>query len=145
MIYQYLQAGAFFILYTAAFIIFIPITLAVAVITLAVTLILRERNGKVLLGLLKKDTAIIIPENKEAFNRSAIEEKIAEHEGKSVLIVTPYFLEKKGIGESKQMFVCYRKERDNVYILRRYFFFYFRKRMKKEQTFDTSEVFISEN
>ncbi len=145
LIYQYLQAGAFFILYTAVFIMFIPITLAVSLITLAVTLFLRERNGRVLLRLLDKDIAIIIPESKEAFNRAAIEEKIAEQSGKSVLIVTPFFLKKKGVGDSKKMFVCYRKERDNVYILRRYFFFYFRKRMKKEQTFDISEVFITEN
>lgn len=144
LIYQYLQAGAFFILYTAAFIIFIPITLAVALVTLIVTLVLRERNGRTLLKLLTKDVTVIIPESKEAFSRVAIEEKIAENEGKSILIVTPLFLGRKGLGDSKKMFVCYRNERDNIYILRRYFFFYFRKRMKKEQTFNINEVFISE-
>ena len=122
----------------------IPITLSVSLITLIVTLILRDRNAKKLLNLLEKDVTVIFPENKDAFDRIAIEEKITENEGKSVLIITPFFLKKKGIGDSKQMFVCFRKERDNVYILRRYFFFYFRKRMRKEQMFNIDEIYLSE-
>ena len=145
LIYQYLQAGAFLLLYTTAFIIFIPVTLAVSLTTLATTLLLREGNCRALLKLLTKDVEIIIPESKEAFDRIAIEEKLTENEGKSVLIVTPFFLGKKGFGDNKKMFVCYRKERDNVFILRRYFFFYFRKKMKKEQTFNINEIFISED
>lgn len=42
LIYQYLQAGAFVLLYTALFILIIPIVLSLSLATLIVTLILRK-------------------------------------------------------------------------------------------------------
>lgn len=145
LLYQYLQAGAFFIIYAAAFILFIPITLATSLVTLIVTLILRDRNRRTLLKQLKKDVVFVIPSSKEAFDRIEIEQEIEKHEGCTVLLVTPFFFKKTGIGENKKMFVCYRRERDDIYIMRRYFFFYFRKRMRKEQTFNTKEIYLSDN
>ena len=144
LLYQYLQAGAFFLIYTAVFILFIPITLSVALIILIITLVLRSRNKKTLIKQLQKEIAFIIPSNKEAFDRIEIEKRISENEGKTILLITPFFLKKKGVGDNDDMFVCYRKERENVFILRRYFFFYFRKCLRKEQTFKTEEIFITE-
>lgn len=144
LLYQYLQAGAFFLIYTAVFILFIPITLSVALIILIITLILRDRNRKTLIKQLQKEIVFIVPANKEAFDRIEIEETIEKNADKTVLLITPFFLKKRGIGDSDNMFVCYRKERENVFILRRYFFFYFRKCLRKEQTFKTEEIFISE-
>lgn len=46
IIYQYLQAGAFVLLYTAFFILIIPIFLAVTAVTLAIALILRKQNAR---------------------------------------------------------------------------------------------------
>ena len=43
--YQYLQAGAFVLVYTALFILIIPIALSFSLLTLIVTLILRKRNA----------------------------------------------------------------------------------------------------
>lgn len=144
LLYQYLQTGAFVILYAAAFVLFIPITLATSLLTLTLTLIVRDKNRRTLLKLLKKDVVFLIPSAKETFDRIEIEKKVTENQDKTVIIVTPFFFDRGGIGENKKMFVCYRRERENVYIMRRYFFFYFRKWMRKEQTFNIEEIYLSE-
>ena len=46
----------------------------------------------------------------------------------AVLIVSPYYIFKKGLG-GKKFFFSVREEAKNVYIVRRYAFFYLRKRL----------------
>ncbi|MBQ4557161.1 MAG: hypothetical protein IJA60_05895 [Clostridia bacterium] len=140
LIYQYLQAGAFMILYTAAFILVIPVILVISALTLALTLILRSHNASLLLKEAKRNILFIIPNSKENFNRMFLRQIAEEHKTSTVLIVSPFFLKRHGIGESNKMYVCFRKESDNVFILRNYFFFYFRKRLKKEQRFEIKEI-----
>ena len=145
ILYQYLQAGAFVLLYTAAFILIVPILLAVTLLTLALTLILRKQNTKGLLNVLCEEVVFIIPDGKDGFDKEFIKHKCKEFGEKTVLVVSPFFLSKKGVGESKKMYVCYRKEADNVYILRNYFFFYFRKRLQKTYLHKTEEIYLYKN
>ncbi len=140
ILYKYIQTGAFVILYTAAFILIIPILLVITLITLALTLILRSKNAKALLKRLEKDVVIIIPDGKDGFDREFVKKKCQGYPSSSVLIVSPFFLGKTGIGEDEKMYVCYRKEDDGVYILRSYFFFYFRKRLQKTYRHNVTEI-----
>lgn len=140
LLYQYLQAGAFVLIYTAAFILIIPVILATSALTLILTLILRSHNAALLLKTARRDIVFIIPNGKESFNRLFLRQTAEEHPDATVLIVSPFFLKRHGVGESSKMYVCFRKECDNVFILRNYFFFYFRKRLKKEQRFNIKEV-----
>ena len=141
IIYKYIQTGAFVILYTAAVILIIPILLVTTAITLIATLILRKRGADSLLKKLKKDVVFIIPDGKDGFDRENIIKRCGEHSGKSVLVISPFFLEKTGIGEGKEkMYICYRKENDDIFILRNYFFFYFRKRLQKTYRHSITEI-----
>ncbi len=140
LIYQYLQAGAFMLLYTAAFILVIPAILAAAALTLVITLILRSRNARLLLSLAKKDIVFITVAGKERFSRMRIRQAAAMYTGSTVLVVSPYFLSRRGVGENDKMYVCFRHEYDNVYIMRDYFFFYFRRRLQKLQNHNITEV-----
>lgn len=140
ILYKYIQAGAFVLLYTAAFILIIPILLVTTALTLAAALILRSRNAVRLLEELKKDVAFIIPDGKDGFDREYLIEKCKSYTDATVLLISPFFLDKKGVGDNEKLFVCYRKELDNVYILRNYFFFYFRKRLQKTYRHNVTEV-----
>ncbi|MBR5539232.1 MAG: hypothetical protein IKU61_04970 [Clostridia bacterium] len=141
ILYQYIQAGAFVILYTAVFILIIPILLIITAITLIATLILRKRNADRLLERLKTDVVFIIPDGKDAFEKESLLKRCAEHSDSTVLVVSPFFLEKTGVTSDKEkMYVCYRKEAENVFILRNYFFFYFRKRLKKTHIHNVTEI-----
>lgn len=144
LLYQYIQAGAFVILYTAAFILVIPIILAAAALTLIIALILRNKNAKLLFGEIKNDVVFLIATDKDNFSRMTLRQMAEKHEGASVLIVSPFFLNKSGIGEDERMYVCFRKEEDNVFILRNYFFFYFRRRLKMEMNCNIKEIYTDE-
>lgn len=140
LLYQYLQAGAFVLLYTAAFILIIPIFLAVSALTLVLTLLLRNRNAVHLLREAKEEVVFLIVDQKDDFDGMALAKEAARHPEKSVLIVSPFFLSRRGVGEESRMFVCYRKESENVYILRNYFFFYFRRRLLKKGIYKIEEI-----
>ena len=141
ILYQYIQAGAFVILYTAVFILVIPILLVITAITLIATLVLRKRNADRLLEKLKTDVVFIIPNGKDAFDKESLLARCKEHCDSTVLIVSPFFLEKTGITDDKErMYVCYREETENVFILRNYFFFYFRKCLQKTHIHNITEI-----
>lgn len=140
LLYQYLQAGAFMLLYTAFFILIIPIILVFSAITLIVTLILRSDNTRRLLKETKKDIVFLIPTSKEGFDRMFLRQLALEHPDATVLIVSPFFFNRRGVGEKNKMYICYRKEGENVFILRNYFFFYFRRRLRKLQSHNLSEI-----
>ena len=145
LLYQYLQAGAFVILYTAAFILIIPIILAFSLLTLIITLLLRDSNTRLLLKEAMNDIVFIIPTNKEGFDRIFLRATAEEYPESTVLIVSPFFFKSSGIGEKEKMYVCFRKESDNVYILRNYFFFYFRRKLKKLQQYNITEIHTNGN
>ena len=138
--YKYVQAGAFVLLYTAAFILIIPVLLVITALTLITTLVLRNRNARKLLASLGDDVVFIIPDGKDGFDGDFIRKKCEEYPMATVLIVSPFFLGKTGIYNGQKMYVCYRKERENVFILRNYFFFYFRKKLKKSHSKDFIEI-----
>lgn len=140
LLYQYLQAGAFVLLYTAIFIMVIPIMLALTALTLILTLLLRSRNAIKLLRESRQDVVFLIPGSKENFDRELLFREAKSYPDSTILIVTPFFFRKEGIGDNNDWFVCYRKEGDNVYILRSYFFFYFRRRLQKSGMYQIREV-----
>ncbi len=144
LLYQYLQAGAFVLLYTAAFILIIPIMLALTLLTLILTLLLRSQNANRLLKSSRRHVVFLIPKSKEKFDKDILRAKASAYPDSTVLIITPFFFRKTGIGTCEDWFVCYRKEYDNIYLLRNYFFFYYRKRLQKEVRYDICEVYIGE-
>lgn len=90
IIYHYLQAGAFVLLYTAIFILIIPILLAVTAVTLTVALILRKRNADKILTEAGTQIDIYIPKNKEIFDSN--DRFIPQSEEKrTILVVSPFF------------------------------------------------------
>ncbi len=143
LLYQYLQAGAFVILYTAAFILVIPIILAVSLVMLITALVLRDKNTKLLFDEIKNDVVFIIFKSKGNFDKDKFFDIAAMQGEKTVFLVSPFFFSKKGIGTNEKMYVCHRKESENVFILRSYFFFYFRRRLKTEKNCNIKEIFLN--
>ena len=131
LIYQYLQAGAFVLLYTALFILIIPIMLSLALATLVVTLILRKKNAdKLIAACIGRgvDVRFLLLPSKEDFDPEMIRAEAAKTPKASVLVVSPFFFRRRGFGNSEDMYVCCRDEGKNTVILRKYFFFYLRRR-----------------
>lgn len=143
IIFQYLQAGAFVILYTAVFIIIVPIILLFSSLTLIITLIIRSDNARRLMRDIKKETVFIIPTSRDKLTENLFLQKARQYQNSTVLVISPYFFKKSGAVKNGKMYLCYRKEGENVFILRNYFFFYFRRRLKKLQNCNITEIYIN--
>ena len=145
LIYQYLQAGAFVLLYTALFILIIPIMLSLALATLVVTLILRKKNAdKLIAACIGRgvDVRFLLLPSKEDFDPEMIRAEAAKTPKASVLVVSPFFFRRRGFGSSEDMYVCCRDEGKNTVILRKYFFFYLRRRMQHTEYFSITETVL---
>ena len=88
----------------------------------------------------KKRIFVFLPIRTDRFEESSFFAgnclDIASRKNCAVLIVSPYYISKKGIGENN-FFFSVREESKNVYIVRKYAFFYLRKRIldrSQEQT-----------
>lgn len=143
IIFQYLQAGAFVILYTAVFIIIVPIILLLSSLTLIVTLVIRNDNARRLIRDIKKEAVFIIPTSRDKLTDNSILQKVNQYQNGTVLVISPYFFKRFGVVKNGKMYLCYRKEKENVFILRNYFFFYFRRRLKKLQSYNITEIYIN--
>ena len=147
LIYQYLQAGAFVLLYTALFILIIPIMLSLSLATLIVTLILRKKNADRLIAACTErgaDVRFLLLPTKEDFDPAAIRAEAAKTPKASVLVVSPFFFRRRGFGEREDMYVCWRDEGENAVILRKYFFFYLRRRMRHAEYFAITETVLEQ-
>lgn len=145
LLYRYLQTGAFVLLYTALFIIAIPIILAVAALTLILTLILRRRNADRLLRCVRQSIVFLIPDGKEGFDAAFLRAQAFAYPDSTVIVVSPFFLRRTGIGDTDAMYVCYRKEGENVFLARSYFFFYLRRRLQNAGRFTLTEIKINKD
>lgn len=147
LIYQYLQAGAFVLLYTALFILIIPIVLSFSLATLIVTLILRKKNADRLIAACTErgaDVRFLLFSTKEDFDPAAIRAEAEKTPKASVLVVSPFFFRPRGFGEREDMYVCWRDEGENAVILRKYFFFYLRRRMRHAEYFSITETVLEQ-
>lgn len=143
LIYRYLQAGAFVLVYTALFILVIPILLSIALVTLAITLVLRKKNAdRLIAACIAHGTQVrfLLPLGKDNFDADVLRTEAAKTPSANVLIVSPFFFRRRGIGTREDMYVCYRNEGKNRMILRKYFFFYLRRRMRRAECFNMTET-----
>lgn len=132
--------------YTALFILIIPILLSISLVTLAVTLVLRKKNaGRLIAACTAHGTQVrfLLPLGKDDFDAAALRAEAAKTPSANVLIVSPFFFRRRGIGTREDMYVCYRSEGKNCMILRKYFFFYLRRRMRRAEYFDMTETLFA--
>ncbi len=141
--YQYLQAGAFVLVYTALFILIIPIMLSLSLITLIVTLILRKQNADRLLAECGERVRFILLPSKDGFLPEKIRAEASKTPDETVLVVSPFFFRRRGLADADKMYVCYRKEYGNVSIIRKYFFFYLRRRLRRAEYFTVTETVLA--
>lgn len=65
----------------------------------------------------------------------------AANEGCFSVVVTPYFMSMRGIGEQKSPFMIARQEQENILIIRRHFYFALKKKIIDPMEIPTTEVF----
>ena len=122
-----LQLGTAFFVVILGFLLLLPFLLLGASIVIFSSLLLYRRENKHMVSILKnQNTLVFFPTHRDelaegSFFRAHIEELSARHDT-SILIVSPYFWSGKGIAGTRFYFLL-RKEKENVYIARKHYFF----------------------
>lgn len=133
-----LQTSTIFVLATSVFIVSLPFTFIIGYSVFILTLFGRRRVTKMFKASVEnKNITVLIPPRGRAFERGSffrgMANDYASDENNFVIIVSPYFLSSKGVGEKRSFFPMARFEKDNLVIVRRHYFFALKKFAKKTQ------------
>lgn len=141
-----LQSSAIFVLATSAFVISIPITIFISHAAVLFTVFERKRKISEVRKLVKdKKLTVYFPTKGRAFEQDSffcgMVRENAANEGCFSVVVTPYFMSMRGIGEQKSPFMIARQEQENILIIRRHFYFALKKKIIDPMEIPTAEVF----
>ena len=129
-----LETGALVILTTAVFLILLPITAALMLGILITARIDSRRTNQAMKAALegKRVYLFFLPRGEANFLCNGA--KALAKDGNAVVLISPYWISPTGLSGRKFYFTV-RKEENNLYLIRRYYFFSFRKQvLKKERT-----------
>ena len=127
-----IETGALVILTTAVFLVILPLLAALMLGILLTAAIDTGRANRLLQKELgeKKLFVFFLPRENAAFLTLWAQE--LSKEGHGVILVSPYWILPKGLGKGHFYFTV-RKEREDLYLIRRYYFFAFRRQVLKKE------------
>ena len=137
-IFTFLGTGVALIIVSAIFLIIMPIFAVVIFAAVFLSVFKRKKVCAFMKEELneKKVFVFIPPRDPKYYNSPFFVgncRDMAKSENSAVIVVTPYFMDAKGIN-SHRAFLTLRKESDNIYTVRRYIFFTLRKRVLEKDT-----------
>jgi len=127
----FLETGAHVLLLSTIGLITLPITTVFGVITFTVAFLMSSRANRHLASLpYKKNVYVFFPQNVKQFKgdnffKGWISE-IASNKKNLVIIVSPAFWKRSGYVKGKY-YLHYRKDAENIFMIRNYYFFSFRR------------------
>ena len=128
-----LQTGALVLLTTAIFFVILPLLTAVLAGLMLTALLDTRHSLRAIRPRLSGKQVYVFFGETGAF-REAEARALANEENTAVLIVSPHWVISRGIGK-RRFYVNVRQEGNQLFLIRRYFYFTLRKRvLKKENT-----------
>ena len=140
----FLETSAHFLLFSTVALITLPITVIFGLITFMVAFLYSNKANKSLRHLPdNKSVYVFFPRSvkrlkENNFFRGWVNE-ISSDENNLVIIVSPAFWKRAGFVKGKY-YLHYRREADNVFMIRNYYFFSFRRNVLSKA--DTSTVYM---
>ena len=127
-----LETGALVILTTAVFLVLLPIVAALMLGILVTARIDSRRANQAMRKALegKRVYLFFLPRGEASFLCAWARE--LAREGNAVVLISPYWISPAGISGRKFYFTV-RKEETDLYLIRRYYFFSFRKQVLKKE------------
>lgn len=129
IVFGILQTGTLVILTTAVFLVVLPILTAFMLgILLTALLESRSSNKKMSAALDGKEIYVLFLSKQENSFLKSNAKSLASMKNRAVIIVSPYWISRKGL-TAGHFFSTVRKEYENVYLVRRYYFFKLKKQV----------------
>lgn len=131
-----IQSSAIFVVAASLFIVSLPFTFIFGYSAVILTFFGRKRVYKKLTSTIReKDIAVFFaPKTKKRLDDSFFSGMVrewTERNGGVAIIVSPYFLSRKGVSTSKKYYFVMRQETENIIIVRRHYYFTLKKRLLK--------------
>lgn len=133
-----LRTGTIIIVYGALILLFIPITLLLAALVPAISMILSPKSHKLMKErLASKNVYVFMPSRSSGFETSAFfnanARSLAELDESAVVIVSPYFFKSIPGTVRQNINLSTDQNTSNIYYVRRYYYFaLFKKVLKKD-------------
>lgn len=127
----WLQTSAAFIILATAAVTVIPVFVVLSTAALITTWLYRRRFNRLLTEAIgDRAVTVFIVTNEKNFSEDTyfreLVARTAQKKEEVVFVVSPFFWSMRGLG-GRGMYTCARQEGDNVWLLRNYYFFYFKR------------------
>jgi hypothetical protein len=143
-----IQSSALFVLFTGTLAISAPITVLFSYIALTFSFFERKKLNRNTKQMLKsKKITVFFPPKERAFEKNSYFRSYVDTTAKknpedtAVIIVSPFYFSPKGISNSKRHYAALRIEDKNIILIRKHYYFTFRKNVLKDRSNDTTFIF----
>ena len=141
-----LQSSALFVLFTGSVAIGAPITILFSYMALMLTFFGRKNlNHRLRHTLEGKKITVFFPSKGRAFEHSSYFKQMvrssANDPDHAVVIVSPYYFAPKGFSRSKKYYLASRFESENIILIRKHYFFTFKKHVLSDMSHDLTFIF----
>ncbi len=145
-VFVFIEAVIFFIISTSAFIISVLITFLLSHILMLLGMFTRKKqNKKNRILLTDKDIVIFFPPKGRAFDEASyFKFLVGEYASKrncTVLVVSPFLINSKGLFSEKKPYHSVRHDAKNVLLVRRSYYFNLRKRVIDDTARSITEIY----
>ena len=141
-----LQSSALFVLFTGSLAIVAPVTIIFSYIAIFITFLGRKKlNRRMKQTLSGKKITVFFPQKGRAFAQGSYFKgfagSAASSENSAVVVVSPYYFDTKGVSGSKKYYLAARLEDENVILIRKHYFFTFKKHVLSDASDDITYIF----
>ena len=140
-----LQSSALFVLFTGSLAIVAPITTIFSYIAIFLTFLGRKNlNRRMKQTLGGKRITVFFPQKGRAFAQDSYFKGMVNataSENAAVVVVSPYYFDTKGVSVSKRYYLAARHESENVILIRKHYFFTFKKHVLSDASDDITYIF----
>ena len=141
-----LQSSALFVLFTGSVAVVMPVTIILSYLTIMLTFFGRkELNRRTRQALNGKKITVFFPPKGHAFKKTSYFRELvrsaSDDPDSAVVIVSPYYFASNGVSGSKRYYLTIRFEKENVIILRKHYFFTFKRNVLSDLSDDLTFIF----
>lgn len=136
-VFLLLQTGTVFVIVLLLLLIALPIVAAISLAAYLIALLLMRRDNKKMTTLCKATKIyVFFPERMQEFSRGNFWKgnilSFAKDPDACVIVVSPYIFSGKGLQEKGSYYFNYRRESNNLYFIRKHYFFTLRRHVLSE-------------
>lgn len=141
-----LQSSALFVLFTGSIAIIAPFTIFFSYVAIFLTFLGRKKLNRRMMQTLKdKKITVFYPPKGQAFASHSYFKSFVSSAASSpdsvVVVVSPYYFNAKGLSKSKKYYLAVRFESDNVILIRKHYFFTFKKHVLSGASDNVTYIF----